>query len=91
MAERITHGWVDVEGQIFEITTIRDTDDDAPAEYVIPDLADLVADGQPQEVRQPGNPNAFSASGLQQHPVHPAEPARVIAQHGTARTSHRAP
>jgi hypothetical protein len=45
MAERITHGWVDVEGQIFEITTIRDTDDDALAEYVIPDLADLVADG----------------------------------------------
>jgi hypothetical protein len=46
---------------------------------------------QSQEVRQPRRPDALGAGGLQQHPVHPAEPGRVIAQHGPARASHRAP
>ena len=51
-------------------------------ELVLAEQGQLPSVLQSQEVRQPPRSDAFAAGGLQQHPVHPAEPGRVIAQHG---------
>jgi hypothetical protein len=51
-------------------------------EFVLAEQGQLPAVLQAQEVRQPSRPDDFGAGGGQQHPVHLAEPGRILAQYG---------